>query len=136
MFQVTRFQVQVLKPCKSVKETSDEALFIKVRQLTQQLAFIEVRKADETRNSTANSIDRLSIEIYENQIFSFDFIPIHEYVFEFSFLTTLNIYKDCFKGRYRLHSCPNSCKLWSGTKFALVNLSLEEAAVFVHRRVL
>ena len=45
------------------------------------------------------STDKLSIEIYEKQIFNFDFHPIHEYVFRLSFLTTLNIYKDYFKGR-------------------------------------
>ena len=46
------------------------------------------------------SIDKLSIEIYENQIFSFDFIPIRVYLFRPFFLTILNIYKDYFKGRH------------------------------------
>ena len=45
------------------------------------------------------SIDNLSIKIYENQIFSSDFIPIRVYLFRFSFLTTLNISKDYFKDR-------------------------------------
>ena len=45
-------------------------------------------------------IDTLSIEIYENQIWKSDFHPICVFMFEFSFLTTLNIYKDCFKGRH------------------------------------
>ena len=39
------------------------------------------------------SIDTLSIEIYENQIFNFDFHPICVYMFEFSFLTILNMYR-------------------------------------------
>ena len=43
------------------------------------------------------SIDRVFIEIYENQIFSSDFTPIRVYMFEFSFLTILNIYKNYFK---------------------------------------
>ena len=34
-----------------------------------------------------------------------DFHSIREYVFRSSFLTILNIYKDYFKGRQRLHSC-------------------------------
>ena len=34
-----------------------------------------------------------------------DFHSIREYVFRASFLTILNIYKDYFKGRQRLHSC-------------------------------
>ena len=33
MFQGIRFQVQVLKPCKFVKETSEEVLDFKARQL-------------------------------------------------------------------------------------------------------
>ena len=46
------------------------------------------------------SIDTLPIKIYENQIFSYDFHPIRVYMFGLSFLTTLNIYKDYFKGRH------------------------------------
>ena len=33
MFQETRFQVQVLKPCKFVQEISEEVLDFKARQL-------------------------------------------------------------------------------------------------------
>ena len=33
MHQGTRFQVQVLKPCKSVQETNEEVLDFKARQL-------------------------------------------------------------------------------------------------------
>ena len=43
MHQGTRFQVQVLKPCKSVQETSEEVLDFKARQLARQLASIEVK---------------------------------------------------------------------------------------------
>ena len=42
----------------------------------------------------------VSIENYKNQIFRSDFMHIHVYVFRFSFLTTLNIYKDYFKSRH------------------------------------
>ena len=83
------------------------------------------------------STDKLSIEIYEIQFFRADFTSICKYMF--CFLTTLNIYKDCFKGRQRLRKCETklcSCKLWPKTEFALVHLSFEEVAVFVHRRVL
>ena len=38
MLQETRFQVQVLKPCKFVQESSNKVMDFK----TQQLAFIEV----------------------------------------------------------------------------------------------
>ena len=85
------------------------------------------------------STDKLSVEIYQKQIFSSDFHPIREYVFRLSFLTTLNIYKDYFKSRQRLRECEVkfcSCKLWSETEFALVHLSLEEATMFVRRWLL
>ena len=83
----------------------------------------------------------LFIEVYEKQIFRFDFHQIRVYMFRlfFFFLTTLNIYKNYFKGRQRLRECETKlcpCKLLLETKFALVHLSLEEVAVFVHRRVL
>ena len=61
------------------------------------------------------------------------------YIFGLSFLTTLNIYKDYFKGRKRVRKSEAkfcSCKLWPEIKFVLIHLSLEEAAVFVHLRVL
>ena len=40
IFQGTRFQVQVLKPCKSIQEISEEVLDFK----TRQLASIEIYK--------------------------------------------------------------------------------------------
>ena len=85
------------------------------------------------------SIDKLSIEVYKKQIFSSNFHPIHWYMFGLSFLTTLNIYNDYFKGCQWLRKCEAklcSCKLWSKTEFALIHLSLEEVAVFIHLRVL
>ena len=42
------------------------------------------------------------VEVYEAQFFRIVFHPIREYVFGLSFLTTLNIYNDYFKGRKRL----------------------------------
>ena len=100
----------MLKPCKSIQETSEKVLDFKARQLTS----IEVQKAAEARNLTTLSIDTLSVEVYEKQIFSSVLHPIREYMFRLSFLTTLNIYKDYFKGRQRLCKCEVklcSCKL-------------------------
>ena len=62
-------------------------------------------------------------------------------MFRLSFLITLNIYKDYFKGRQKLQlrKCEAksySCKLRPETEFALVHISFEEAAMFVHPRVL
>ena len=46
MLQETRFQVQVLKPCKYVQESSEKVLDFKTRQL-----------AAKAHGSTASSID-------------------------------------------------------------------------------
>ena len=42
MLQETMFQVQVLKTCKFVQESSDEVLDFKAQQLAQQLVSIEI----------------------------------------------------------------------------------------------
>ena len=42
ILQETRVQIQVLKPCKSVQETSEEVLDFKARQLSRQIASIEI----------------------------------------------------------------------------------------------
>ena len=50
MLQEIRFQVQELKPCKSVQESSEKVLDFKPRQLVS----IEVQKAVEARCLTAS----------------------------------------------------------------------------------
>ena len=63
------------------------------------------------------STDRVSIEVYKIQFFRADFTPICKLMFGLSFLTILNIYKDCFKG---CHNWCNSMQkffiniLWTG----------------------
>ena len=42
MVQEIKFQIQVLKSCKYVQETSEEVLDFKAQQLAQQLASIEI----------------------------------------------------------------------------------------------
>ena len=49
MLQEIRFQVQVLKLCKSVQESSVKVLLIKARQL----ASTRLRELSESRGSTA-----------------------------------------------------------------------------------
>ena len=61
MLQGIRFQDQVLNPCKSIQETSEEVMDFKARQLVS----IKVYKATEARCSIASSTDKLSIEVYE-----------------------------------------------------------------------
>ena len=48
-----------------------------------------------------SSIEAVSIENYKIQVSRFDFTHIHEYLCRVSFLTTLDIYKDYFKGCHR-----------------------------------
>ena len=91
ILQGTKVKVQVLKPCKSVQESSEEVLYFKDRYIAWQIYLSRFKMW----SSTA-----VSIENYKNQIFRFDFTHIHVYVFRLFFLTTLNIYKDYFKGRH------------------------------------
>ena len=48
-----------------------------------------------------NSTEAVFIENYKIQIFRSNFTHIHVYLCRVSFLTTLDIYKDYFKGRKR-----------------------------------
>ena len=62
----------------------------------------------------SSSTKGVSVKDYEIQISRSDFWPILMYLCRVSFLTTLNIYKDYFKGRLGLHKCgvkSCSCKL-------------------------
>ena len=45
--------------------------------------------------------EAISIKNYKIQIFRFDFMHIYMYLCMVSFLTTLDIYNDYFKGRQR-----------------------------------
>ena len=70
MLQETRFQVQVLKPYKSIQESSEEVLFIKARQLTS----IKVQESCFSPRLDNCSTDRVSVKIYEVQFFKLIFI--------------------------------------------------------------
>ena len=96
MLQGILFQVQVLKPCKSIQESRNE-----VQDFKAIATIYRSLKAAETHGSTASSIDRVSVKVYEVQFFRTVFHLIREYVFRLSFFTTLNIYKDYFKDRKR-----------------------------------
>ena len=47
----------------------------------------------------SNSVEAIFVENYEIHIFISDFTHIHVYLCRVSFLITLDIYKDYFKGR-------------------------------------
>ena len=96
----------ILKPCKSVQESSEEVMFIKTWQISQQMYL--------SRFNIWSSIDS-SIKNYEIQIFRSNFMHIDVYLCRVSFITTLYIYKDYFKGHQRwcnLMQSDYSLKLW------------------------
>ena len=110
ILQGTRVQVQVLKPCNSVQESSEEVLFIKARQIARQMYL--------SRFNIRSSIDSsivISIENYEIQISKFFFHAYPSYLWKVSFLTTLDIYKDYFKGRHKVVALVVTCILWPKT---------------------
>ena len=53
----------------------------------------------------SNSIEAVFVENYEIQISRSDFKHIHVYLCRVSFLTTLDIYKEYFKGRHKCCKC-------------------------------
>ena len=117
----TRFQDQVLKSSSMSKKTSWKCKFIKARQLAQEL---------------------ICRGFWISKFWS-DFLGIRDHVFGLSFLLTLNIYKDCFKGLQSVHKWH---KHWANSVQANCDqrrifcpsssLSLEEVVVYLHRRVL
>ena len=119
----------VLKLYKSIQETSEEILFIKSRQI--HIHWGLTIKLD---NSLTEAV---FVENYEIRISRFDFTHIHVYLCRVSFLTTLDIYKDYFKGDQRWCNLMKShcaCKLWPETEFAQVHhILFRNYYVFVPR---
>jgi len=87
-----------LKPYKSIQETSEKVLFIKARQIARQNHIYQGLML----NLDSNSIEAISVENYEIRIFRSDFTHIHVHLHRIYFLTTLNIYKDYFKGHHKM----------------------------------
>ena len=85
------------------------------------------------------STEAVSIDNYKIQIFRSHFTHIHVYSCRVSFLTTLYIYKNYFKGRQgwcNLMQSHYACKLWPETEFALVYHILSRSYCVFTRRVL
>ena len=83
----------VLKPCKSDQETSKEVLFIKARQ--NPFYRVLMLKLDRILTQA------IFVENYEIRFSRSNYTHILEYLCRVSFLTTLDIYKDYFKGRHK-----------------------------------
>ena len=95
-------------------------LFIKSRQISRQKSF----DWGLTLNLDSSLTEAVSIENYVIRISRSNFTHIYEYLCRVSFLTTLDIYKDYFKGHLKWCNLMQShcaCKLWPETKFSLVH---------------
>ena len=73
---------------------SEEVLFIKTRQISQQNHIYQGLMLKLDKSSTAT----VFVENYEIKISRSDYTHIHVYLCKVFFLTTLDIYKDYFKG--------------------------------------
>ena len=111
--QETCYSCQMLKPWRSEQETSEEELFIKVRQKSWQNPFYR----DLMLKLDTSCICR---EL-QNQVFQIWLHAILEYLCRVSFLTTLDISKDYFKNRRKVMQSDNTCILWPETEFVLVH---------------
>ena len=73
-------------------------LLIKAPQQSQQKDIYRDLMLKLDRSST----QAVSVENYEIKFFRIDYTHILEYLCRVSFLTTLDIYKDYFKGRHKV----------------------------------
>ena len=83
-----------------------------------------------------NSTQAVSIENYEIKFSKSDYTHILEYLCKVSFLTTLDIYKDYFKGRHKIVAIIVTCIVWPETEIALIHLSLRRSYYVFTLRVL
>ena len=128
----------VLKPSKSIHETSEEVLFIKARQIAQQNNIYR----DLMMQLDSCSTEAVSIENYKIRISRSNFTHIHVYLYRVSFLTTLDIYKNYFKGRLTGRNqikldAKVLCKhIVTGDICPGSSFFFKEIAAFIHRKVL
>ena len=83
----------VLKPCKSVQKTNEEVFSLKLDRQLEQIYL--------SRFNVQFSTEAISIKNYEIQISRSVFHAYPSYLCRVSFLTTLDIYNDYFKGHQR-----------------------------------
>ena len=115
----------MLKPSSLFNKSSKECKFIKAQQLVNSFSIPPICRG---------------LRISE---FNFDFLGIRESVFGHSFLLTLDIWKNCFKSRNTVHklhkhwanSVQANCD-WRQGSWPSSSLSLEEVAMYLHRRIL
>ena len=66
----------------------------------------------------------VSVENFKIRNSRFHYMHILEYLCRVSFLTTVDIYKDYFKGRHKVVAIIVTCIVWPEIEIALVHLSL------------
>ena len=118
MFSTSRNKCSrlVLKSCKFDQETSEEVLFIKARQ--------NPFYRDLMLKLNKSLTQAVYVENYEIKFSKFDNTQILEYLCKVSSLTTLDIYKDYFKGHHKVVTVAVTCIVWPEIEFVLVHLSL------------
>ena len=94
----------------------NEVLFFKARQ--QDFYRVLMLKLDRSLTQI------VSVENYEIRFSRSDYTHIPMYLCRVYFLTTLDIYKDYFKGRHKMMQKNNTCIVWPEVEIALVHHSL------------
>ena len=94
----------------------NEVLFFKARQ--QDFYQVLMLKLDRSLTQI------VSVENYEIRFSRSDYTHIPMYLCRVYFLTTLDIYKDYFKGRHKMMQKNNTCIVWPEVEIALVHYSL------------
>ena len=121
---------QVLKSFRSDQETSEEELFIKTQQKSRQNLFYRDLMLKLNKFST----QAIYVENYEIRLFRSNYTHIPMYLCKVSFLTTLDIYKDYFKGRHKW--CKNNaCRKCPSSSFSLKKLLHLYAKSFVTKEL-
>ena len=95
-------------------------MFFKTQQQSQQKNFYRNLMSKLDRSLT----QVVSVENYEIRFSRSDYMHIPMYLCRFSFLTTLDIYKDYFKGHQKVMQKDNTCIVWPEAEIALVHHSL------------
>ena len=94
--QKTRVQVKCYSHEDLTKEQVKKELFTKARQKSQHNPFYRDLMLKLDRSST----QAVFVETYKIRNSRFVFQPMLVYLYRISFLTTLDIYKDYFKGHH------------------------------------
>ena len=106
----------------------NEVLFFKARQ--QDFYQVLMLKLDRSWTQI------LSVENYEIRFSRSDYTHIPMYLCRVYFLTTLDIYKDYFKGHHKMLQKNNTCIVWPEVEIALVHHSLYRSYCIFMPRVL